>query len=56
MVKRFFTIFILGGGLLMLTACSTEQNYRGVPDATWKQLTPQQKQLIVDRSFPDEMK
>ncbi len=42
--------------MFLLTACSTEQNYRGVPDTAWKQLTPAQKQLIVDRSFQDTMK
>lgn len=40
----------------MLTACHTEQTYRGVPETTWNQLTAEQKQLIVDRSFQDEMK
>jgi hypothetical protein len=39
----------------ILSGCSTEQAYRGVPEPTWKQLTPEQKQLIVDRSFQNEM-
>ena len=42
--------------MFVLSACTTEQNYRGVPDTAWKQLTPEQKQLIVDRSFQDTMK
>lgn len=42
--------------LWQLAACSTERNFRGVPETTWNQLTAEQKQLIVDRSFQDEMK
>lgn len=41
---------------LALSACTTENNYRGVPEPTWKQLSAEQKQLIVDRSFQEEFK
>jgi len=42
--------------LLAITGCSTERNYRGVPSPQWDHLTAEQKQLIVDQSFQDEMK
>jgi hypothetical protein len=41
---------------LALAACSAEKVYRDVPDTTWRQLTPEQKQLIIDRSFKDDTK
>lgn len=60
-----YTFPALRGGILLyliitllclISACATEQNYRGVPETTWNQLSGEQKQLIVDRSFQDEMK
>jgi hypothetical protein len=42
--------------IVVLAGCTPEQNYRGVPSPQWQQLTPEQKQLIVDQSFKDEMK
>lgn len=42
--------------LLPLTGCMSEQNYRGVPGPVWEHLTAEQKQLIVDRAYQDEMK
>lgn len=41
--------------LLFLNGCSSEQNYRGVPASTWKRLSIEQKQLIVDRTYEDEL-
>lgn len=35
----------------MLTACTTEQNYRGVQSPIWQDLTAEQKQLIVDQAY-----
>lgn len=49
-------IILIGVTLFALVACSTEKNYRGVSDTEWQQLTAEQRQLIVDRSFQDEMK
>lgn len=46
-------VFILS---ILLASCASEQNYRGVPSPKWQQLTPEQKQLIVDQSFRDQMK
>lgn len=41
---------------LSLTACSApEQNYRGVSSPLWEHLTPEQKQLVIDRSYQDEI-
>jgi hypothetical protein len=53
MIRKSANIVIL---VLALTACSTEKFYRGVPDTEWRQLTPEQKQLIIDRSFKDDTK
>lgn len=39
-----------------LVGCVCEQNYRGVPSPVWEHLTAEQKQLIVDRAYQDEMK
>lgn len=49
-------ILLIGVSLFVLVACSTEKNYRGVSDTEWQQLSVEQRQLIVDRSFQDEMK
>ena len=38
-----------------LTACATQHEYRGVSDVTWRQLTAEQKQMIIDNSFHDFM-
>lgn len=37
--------------MLTLTACTTEQNYRGVQSPVWHDLTGEQKQLIVDQAY-----
>lgn len=42
--------------ILSVAGCSAEKNYRGVPSPVWQHLTAEQKQLIVDQSFEDEMK
>lgn len=42
--------------VLLLAGCAPEQNYRGVPGPTWQHLSAEQRQLIVDQSFQDEMK
>lgn len=54
MVNR--KIIALGVLSLMLAACDTEKIYRGVPDQSWQQLTAEQKQLIVDKSFKEDTK
>lgn len=38
-----------------LNGCKPEQNYRGVPAPVWEHLNAEQKQLIVDRAFKDEI-
>jgi hypothetical protein len=47
---------ITWAGALLLTGCAAQPVYHGVPEATWKTLTAQQKQLIIDRSFQDDLK
>jgi len=42
--------------ILLLIGCTPEQSYRGVPAVKWQHLTAEQKQLIVDKAFQDEMK
>lgn len=42
--------------LFSLIGCASEKNYRGVPSPVWEHLTAEQKQLVVDRAYHDEMK
>lgn len=53
MIKNFL---ILMSVCFVLTACTPEPNYRGVPATAWQKLTPEQKQLIVDQSYQTEFK
>jgi hypothetical protein len=48
-------VFAILSTTILLTACTPEHNVRGVPDTTWQQLTPEQKQLIIDQSFQHDM-
>jgi uncharacterized lipoprotein YajG len=41
--------------IFFLSGCKSEQNYRGVPSPAWEHLTVEQKQLIVDRAYQDEL-
>jgi hypothetical protein len=52
MLKKNISVAFLG---FLLSACTVEPVYRSVPDAEWKQLTAEQKQLIVDHAFHDTM-
>jgi hypothetical protein len=38
-----------------MVACVHETNYRGVPAPQWQKLTAEQKQMIVDQAYEDEM-
>lgn len=40
---------------ILLTSCTHEMNYRGIPETQWKKLSPEQKQLIVDQSYEEEV-
>lgn len=40
---------------VLLAACAGNTTYRGVSPQIWKQLTPEQKQLIVDKSYQQTM-
>jgi hypothetical protein len=51
MIIRYLFLLV---SISVLLACSTGENYRGVPKEQWDQLTPDQKQLIVDDSFKNE--
>ena len=51
MIKNIIIILIF---LTFLTACTAEKSYRGVADPFWKELTAEQKQLIVDQSYEQE--
>ncbi len=38
-----------------LMGCTPEQNYRGVPSPLWEHLNGEQKQLVIDRAYRDDM-
>lgn len=38
-----------------LCACTAEHNYRGVPSPHWQELSGEQKQLIVDQAYEQEI-
>jgi hypothetical protein len=40
---------------LWLSACTPEQTIRGVPETTWQQLTPEQKDLIIEQSYQHDI-
>ena len=42
--------------LVMLVACTTEHNYRGVPAPEWSELTSEQRQLVVDQAYNQDFK
>ena len=48
--------FVIGLiGFVFLTACVMSPNtYRGVPETTWKHLTAEQREMIVDKSFHEQ--
>lgn len=41
---------------LFLSGCHNKKNQPDAPPPKWQHLTPEQKQLIVDQSFHEEMK
>lgn len=55
-LNKIFSLLTIGLSVLLLTACKHEQMMHGVPESTWKNLTTEQKQLIVDQSFEESMK
>ena len=42
--------------LVLIAGCAAEQNFRGVPAPTWEHLSAEQKQLIVDKTYQDDIK
>ena len=50
-------LWMLGNCLLFLglSACAKEQYYRGVSQHQWEHLSGEQRQLIVDKAYQDEM-
>ena len=44
-------VLTLLGFVLLLTACAGNQTIRGVAPKVWAELTPEQKQLIVDTHY-----
>ena len=55
-IKKVLVLKLLFTLTLILSGCTREQNYRGVPSPVWEHLTAEQKQLIVDRAYQEEMK
>ncbi len=57
--ELFQTRFLMLRALLLLcgfllSACAAERCYRGVSEPVWQQLSAEQKQLIVDRSYHED--
>jgi len=48
---KILSVFLLSS---ILSACSVEQRYRGVASPEWKELTGEQRQLIVDQAYEQE--
>lgn len=40
--------------IILLMACTAEQNYRGIPNSHWQELTGEQKQLVIDQAYEQE--
>ncbi len=55
-LRKVVALLTIGLCVLSLTACAHEQMIHGVPESTWKHLSTEQKQLIVDQSFEESMK
>lgn len=55
-MKRIKKVVLLLSTGLLLVGCATERNYRGVPETTWSELSGEQKQLIVDNAYENEIK
>ncbi len=54
--KNLVQAMILLAMIFCAQGCTREANYRGIPEPTWQHLSAEQKQLIVDRAYQDEMK
>lgn len=51
-MKKAMVIFLI----FLLSGCAAEQNYRGVPSTSWKHLSAEQRQLIVDKAYQDDIR
>lgn len=47
--------FYIALAVLILSGCAREVNYRGVPEPAWRKLTAEQRQLIVDQAYEEEI-
>lgn len=41
--------------MMCVTGCAKERSYRGVPEHQWEHLSGEQKQLIIDKAYQDEL-
>lgn len=51
LMRNVGIIFIL----LLIAGCVKEPTYRGVSAQQWRNLTSEQKQLIVDKAYEEEI-
>ena len=54
--KVCYRLLATSSFMILLSACTAERNYRGVPAPSWQELTGEQKQLIVDQAYEQEFK
>ena len=50
-----FRLLVIGIAAVSLGGCAAETRHQGVATATWKQLTAEQKQMIIDQAYHQTM-
>jgi hypothetical protein len=50
-MQNFIVVIVIA----LLVGCTTENKYHHVAEPIWNQLTPEQKQLLIDRDFEKEL-
>lgn len=53
-IMQINCIVVVAVLMIILSACTVEQNYREVPSSHWQELTGEQKQLVVDQAYEQE--
>lgn len=54
-MRNSFHTLVFSWLFLGLCACAKEQNYRGVPEHLWQHLSGEQRQLIIDKAYQEEI-
>lgn len=55
MITNFIMLQLVIALTLCLSGCAQEAIYRGVPESQWAKLTAEEKQLIIDQSYEEEI-